>query len=78
MNFLTPKLRQANTEGGFLLGKQITIADFVVGGLYTNMAGSPKIGFEPKRWRIFLDDHPELREYGSRFVHENKDYLATR
>ena len=62
----------------FLLGDKLTIADFWIGGFYTNYAANPNIDYAPERWAALLEEYPNFKAYGERFTEENKAYLKKR
>jgi len=65
-------------KGEWLVGKDITIADFFIGGLYTNYVKNPNIGFAKDKWATCLDKYPQFKAYGDRFADANKARLDTR
>lgn len=73
IEFLEPYLN----DGEFLCGEKLTIADFVIGGLYTNTITNEKSGGKEK-WSDLLKKYPKFEAYGERFAEANKMYLTTR
>ena len=65
-------------KGGFIISDKITVADFCVGGLYTNYINNKAVGYAPDRFAALLDKFPNFRAYGERFSAEMKDFLAAR
>ena len=57
---------------------KLTYADFVVGGLYTNMINNKGVGFEAERWAKAKEQYAAFTAYGEKFSAENKDYLESR
>lgn len=55
----------------YLCGDQLTIADFYIGGVYTNNMTNENIPFAKERWGSCLDNFPNFKAYGDRFVAEN-------
>ena len=76
MKVLEPRLQ----DSGFLFGEKLTLADFIIGGFYTNMFANPKarFGVEDGKWAAFLAANPKFEAYGKRFAEANKDYLEKR
>ena len=73
LNMLEPRLG----DSGFVCGEKLTIADFWIGGFYTNYATNPMC-YAPERWAALLEKYPKFKAYGARFAEENKEYLAKR
>ena len=67
--------RLANSK--FLVGDDLTIADFWIGGFYTNYAANP-IVYAPERWSALMDKHPNFKAYGERFKEANAKWLSSR
>ena len=63
---------------GFLVGDKLTIADFWVGGLYTNFMNHAAIGFAADKWAACKEKYPLFAAYGERFALENEAYLSSR
>jgi len=74
IEFLEPYLK----EGEFLCGEKLTIADFVIGGLYTNTFTNEKAPFGVEKWSALLKKYPNFEAYGKRFEEANTEYLSTR
>lgn len=67
------------TKGTFYGGlSKITAADFCVGGVYTNFAANPNVGFAKEKWAALLEQYPNFKAYGERFSAEMKAYLSSR
>ena len=64
--------------GTFLVGDKITVADFWIGGLYTNFMNHAEIGFGAEDWAKAKADYPKFAAYGERFAAENAAYLSSR
>lgn len=62
----------------FLCGDDLTIADFWIGGLYTNYINNPHVGFAKESWEAALDTYPNFKAYGERFKKEMASYLEKR
>ena len=62
-------------ENDWLVGKFLTIADFWVGGLYTNFCNNPNISFAKDKWKDVLNKWPNFKAYGERFSKHFEDYL---
>ena len=65
-------------ESGWLVGDKITIADFFIGGLYTNYLANDAITFGKESWPTILEKYPKFKAYGERYAAENADYLGSR
>ena len=74
LDFLEPYL----AEGQFLCGEKLTIADFVIGGLYVNTIINDKAPFGKEKWNDLLMQYPNFKNYGERFREANKAYLDKR
>ena len=62
----------------FLVGDELTVADFWVGGLYTNFVLNNEIPFAKDQWASCVDSYPNFKAYGERFVAANAKYLESR
>jgi len=67
----------------FLVSDQLTIADFYVGGLYTNLMGNPAVGAPmapgaKEGYAELLAKYPNFKAYGERLVAANLKYLSHR
>ena len=65
-------------KGEFLVGDKLTIADFALGGIYTNYLANEHISFAKDRFAEFLSKHPYFEEYGKRYTAAVSDYLDSR
>merc|ERR1712046_298373 len=74
IEFLDPYLK----EGEFLCGEKLTIADFLIGGLYVNTITNKKAPFGTEKWSELLKKYPNFKAYGEKFAEANKAYLSTR
>jgi len=61
-----------------LCGDDLSIADFWIGGLYTNYINNPHVGFAKESWKATLDQYPNFKAYGERFEQEMASYLKER
>ena len=69
----------ACAKGQFIAGEKLTIADFCVGGIYTNYVVNPKIDYGPaEKWTEILEKFPNFKAYGERFAAEMKEHLEKR
>ena len=66
-NFLTAYDAQF-AKGQFISGSTINIADFCVGGLYTNFVANEAITFGKKQFAALLVQFPNFKAYGERFA----------
>lgn len=67
------------SNGGWLVGDKISIADFWIGGLYTNYAANPAVGYgKDGEWAALLAKYPAFEAYGKRFAEANKEWIAKR
>ena len=60
-----------------MAGYKLTIADFWIGGLYTNYMTNPD-SFGRRQFLDLLQYYPDFEAYGKRYAEANKDYLAKR
>ena len=72
MKILKPYLR----ENEFLIDDKLTIADFYIGGLYTNFMKNSKLA--KVDWANVKIDFPGFVAYGERFAMANARYLKKR
>ena len=68
----------ACAKGEFICGPKITIADFAVGGLYTNYCANEHITFAKDKFAQILKDFPNFEAYGKRFETECAEHLKNR
>ena len=59
---------------GFLVGDNLTTADFWIGGMYTNFFINP-LRYAPERWDATLAKYPNFAAYGQRFAEANSAWL---
>merc|ERR1712086_305099 len=78
MKQMEEHLTNNESEGKWLCGDKLSIADFHVGGLYTNFLTNDSISFETEKWLTFCNDYPKFKEYGQRFAAENQARLDKR
>ena len=62
---------------GFLCGSKLTLGDFILGGMYTNVFCNDQL-YCADQWKALLKDHEGYEAYGKRFAAEFKDYLEKR
>ena len=60
------------------MGKDLTIADFYIGGLYTNFMNCKNMKVAKVEWAYAKIVYPKFTEYGERFTKANAKYLAKR
>ena len=65
-------------DGQWLVGDKITIADFWIGGLYTNFMNHAALGYCADDWAKTKEAYPKFCAYGERYAAENAAYLASR
>ena len=65
-------------DTGFLLGDMLTIADFWIGGLYTNFMNHATIGYCDYEWSVSKLKYPAFVKYGERYLEANKEWYTTR
>jgi glutathione S-transferase len=65
-------------KDGWLVGDKISLADFFVGGLYTNYLANENITFGKEGWASVLEKYPNFKAYGERYAAENAQHLSTR
>ena len=65
-------------KGEFLVGSKLTIADFWIGGLYTNFINNKNIPYAQDKWGTCLDNYPNFKAYGERFSEAVKGRLDSR
>jgi len=65
-------------EGNFLVGDKLSIADFWIGGLYTNYLASSDIPFGKEQFSEVLASYPAFEAYGKRYAEEMKSYISSR
>jgi hypothetical protein len=54
------------------------VADFFIGGLYTNYINNKNVGFAKDKWATCLEKYPNFKAYGERFTAANKKRLDSR
>lgn len=74
LDFLEPYL----DNGKFLCGDKLTIADFLIGGLYVNTIINDKALFGKEKWTELMKEYPNFKNYGERFREANEQYLDAR
>jgi len=73
MEFIKPYCE----KGEFLLGSELSVADFWIGGLYTNYLAN-KANPQYEEWQQVLKEHPYFEEYGKRYSASLSSYLQKR
>ena len=68
--------QEANKNGQWIAGPDLTVADFWVGSLFVDMIQNKTVAFAPEKWAQSVDSYPECKAYGERFAAENAQYLA--
>ena len=63
---------------GFLCGDKLTIADFWIGGLYTNFMNHSAIGYGATEWAAAKLKYPAFSKYGERYLEANKAWYSSR
>jgi hypothetical protein len=56
----------------------LTIADFWIGGIYTNFINYKEITYAKDKWPTCLDKYPHFKAYGERFSQAMKVRLDYR
>jgi len=56
----------------------LTIADFWIGGIYTNFINNKEITYAQDKWPTCLDNFPHFKAYGERFSQAMKVRLEYR
>jgi len=76
MRSLEPWLK----SDGFLLGEELSVADFFIGNFYWSVCANEKFGYGVKdgRWADALKKYPKFVAYAQRFYEANKKYMDTR
>lgn len=64
-------------KGEWICGSKLTIADFWIGGIYTNTITNPDI-WGKEKWATCLNDFPSFKAYGERFKTAMNKRLITR
>lgn len=54
-------------KGEWICGKDLTIADFWIGGIYTNYINDKSITYAQDKWPTCLDKYPNFKAYGEKF-----------
>lgn len=62
----------------YLCGDKLSIADFFIGGIYTNYITNDSVGFAKEKWQVAADKYPNYKAYGARFAEANKKRLDNR
>ena len=64
--------------GEFLVGKNLTCADFYIGGLYTNYLANDNISFAKEQFAACLEKFPNFKAYGERYVAATQKWQTDR
>ena len=64
-------------KGEWLCGPKLTVADFWIGGMYTNLINNEHC-FGREHWDACLDEFPAFKAYGQKFAAEVKKRLESR
>ena len=62
-------------KSGWLVGNKISLADFWVGGLYTNWMNSQHAAYGKDQWPELLAKYPNFKAYGERYSKEISKHL---
>lgn len=73
MNILEPRL-----DDGWLVGDNLTVADFWAGSIYCDFFVNPNIPYGGDKWAKALEKYPKFAAYGKRFAAANKAHLSKR
>ena len=65
-------------KGGWLVGDDLTVADFWIGCLYTNYINNKNITFGKDKWATCLNDFPNFKAYGEKFTEAMKKRIEKR
>jgi len=65
-------------KGQWIVGEKLTIADFWIGGIYTNFINEKELPFAKDKWATCLDNFPHFKAYGEKFSEEMKVWLEYR
>ena len=63
------------SNGPYICGNKLTIADFLIGGLWSNYINNDAISFEKEKWQIVDKDYPKCAQYGANFMIENQKWI---
>ena len=74
LSFLEPKL----ANGGWLVGNKLTVADFFAVQIYTSYFANPNVTFAQDKFASLLEQYPNYKAFGERFVAENKAHIDAR
>ena len=64
--------------GPFICGDKLCIADFLIGGLWTNFIRNDSVSFEKEKWQAVDTSFPKCAEYGKKFIEANAKRLEAR
>ena len=65
-------------DGHYLVGDKLSIADFWIGGLYTNYLANPEITFGKEQFAEILAAYPAFESYGKRYADATSSYISSR
>ena len=71
------KLKERLARGGWLVGRRMTIVDYLIGSIYTDRATN-ELCYGRDEWASFLRKYQDFEAYGKRFAAENSEYLSSR
>ena len=66
------------TGGPFICGEKLCIADFLIGGLWSNFIKNHAVGFEKENWQALDSEFTKCAEYGAKFMEANQKRIETR
>lgn len=64
--------------GEFILGPELQMADFYIGGLYTNLLANDSSYLSQDLRNSVLDKFPNFKAYGLKFAAANQQWLDSR
>ena len=64
--------------GTWLVGDKMTVADFYLGGVYTNYMNSASLGYCADDWANTKKSYPKFCAYGEKYAAEVAKHLANR
>lgn len=76
--FLSVMETVCDKEDKFLVGNNLTVVDFFIGGLYTNYINNKNVSFAPDLWAKSVENYPKFKAYGERFAEAVKGRLDSR
>ena len=79
--YIIGKFNERFGKAKWLAGDKITIADFCIGKLYTDIITHPELGFRKQcgdQFEQVLAKNPNFKAYGEQFAKENEKWLSER